>query len=72
MQQVWNAAVAEWRKLIAELANGGMIASGIHPVSRIRTEIDRFEWSRPELVLDVRRGDLIEGWYGRPRGRAAD
>jgi hypothetical protein len=69
MQKAWEAAVAEWRKLIAELASGEMIASGIHPVSRIRTETDRFEWSRPKLVLDVRNGELIEGWYGRPDGK---
>src|SRR5262245_51623133 len=68
MQQAWDAAVAEWRKFIAELANRDMIASGIHPVSRIRTDIDQFEWSRPNLVLDVLNGDLIEGRYGRPHG----
>src|SRR5262249_45816062 len=69
MQAAWGAALGEWRKLIAELINGEMIASGIHPVGRMRTEIDRFEWSRPQLMLDVRNGDLIEGWYGRPPGK---
>jgi hypothetical protein len=69
LQQAWDAAVAEWRKFIAELAKGEMIANGMHPVSGIRTEIDPFEWSRTELVLDVRNGDLIEGWYGRPYGK---
>jgi hypothetical protein len=69
MQQAWDAAVAAWRKFIAELANGEMIANGRHPLSGIRTEIEPFEWSRTELVLDVRNGDLIEGWYGRPPGK---
>jgi hypothetical protein len=68
MQQAWTAAVAQWRKFIAELANGEMKAIGTHPVSGIRTEIDPSEWSRTKLVLDVRNGDLIEGWYGRSYG----
>jgi hypothetical protein len=69
MQQAWDAAVAAWQKFIAELVNGEMIASGMHPLSGNRTEIVSVEWSRAELVLDVRNGDLIEGWYGRPRGK---
>jgi hypothetical protein len=69
MQQAWDAAVAAWQKFIAELANGEMIASGMHLLSGIRTEIVSVEWSRAELVLDVRNGDLIEGWYGRPPGK---
>ena len=69
MQQAWDAAVVAWRKFIGELANGEMIAIGMHPVSGIRTEMVGFEWSRAELVLDVRNGDLIEGWYGRPLGK---
>ena len=69
MQQAWDAAVAAWQKFIAELAKGEMIASGMHPISGVRTEIDPFEWSRTELELDVRNGDLIEGWYGRPYGK---
>jgi hypothetical protein len=69
MQQAWDAAVAAWRKFIVELANCEMIASGVNPVSGIRAEIDPVEWSRTELVLDVRNSDLIEGWYGRPPGK---
>jgi hypothetical protein len=69
MERAWDAAVAAWQKFIAELANGEMIASGMHPLSGIRTEIVSVEWSRAELVLDVRNGDLIEGWYGRPPGK---
>jgi hypothetical protein len=69
MQQAWDAAVAAWRKFIAELSDGEMIAHGIHPVSGIQAEIVPAEWSRTELVLDVRNGDLIEGLYGRPPGQ---
>jgi hypothetical protein len=69
MQKAWDAAVTAWRKFIAELANGEMIANGMNPISGIRTEIGPFEWSRTDLVLDVRNGDLIEGYYGRPIGK---
>ena len=69
MQHAWDAAVAAWRNFIAQLANNEMIANGMNPISGIRTEIGPFEWSRTDLVLDVRNGDLIEGYYGRPIGK---
>ena len=69
MQHAWYAAVAAWRKFIAELANGEMIASGAHPATGVRSDIDPAEWTRTGLVLDVRNGDLIEGLYGRPYGK---
>jgi hypothetical protein len=68
MQHAWDAAAVAWRNFIAGLANGEMIAKGMNPISGIRTEIGPFEWSRTDLVLDVRNGDLIEGYYGRPIG----
>jgi hypothetical protein len=68
MEKTWDAAVTAWRKFIGELANGEMIAEGMNPISGIRTEMGPFEWSRTDLVLDVRNGDLIEGFYGRPIG----
>ena len=69
MQQAWDAVVAAWRTFIAELASGELIASGVHPASGVRSEIDPAEWTRTGLVLDVRNGDLIEGFYGRPAGQ---
>jgi hypothetical protein len=69
MQLAWDAAIAAWREFIAELANGVVNSIGTHPVSGIRTEIDPSEWSRTELVLNVRNGDLIEGLYGRALGK---
>jgi hypothetical protein len=69
MQQAWDAVVAAWRTFIAELATGELIASGVHPASGVRSEIDPAEWTRTGLVLDVRNGDLIEGLYGRPYGK---
>ena len=56
-------------EFIAELANGELIANGVHPATGVRGEIDPSEWARTGLVLDVRNGDLIEGWYGRPIGK---
>ena len=69
MQHAWDAAVAAWADFIAELANGELIASGVHPATGICSEIQPAEWARTGLVLDVRNGDLIEGWYGRPHGK---
>jgi hypothetical protein len=68
MQEAWDAAVAAWRQFIAELARGELNASGIHPVTGVRSEIHPAEWTRTGLVLDVRNGDLIEELYGRPPG----
>ena len=39
------------------------------PASGVRTDIHPAEWARTGLVFDVRNGDLIEGWYGRPYGK---
>jgi hypothetical protein len=69
MQRAWDAAVNAWRAFIAVLINGELIASGVHPASGIRSEIDRAEWTRTGLVLDVRNSDLIEGLHGRPAGQ---
>jgi hypothetical protein len=69
MQHAWDAAVAAWKAFIAAIANGELIASGVHPGTGVRSELHPTEWARTGLVLDVRNGDLIEGWYGRPYGK---
>ena len=69
MQHAWDAAVAAFTEFIAALVNGELIANGVHPATGVRGEIDPAEWARTGLVLDVRNGDLIEGWYGRPSGK---
>jgi hypothetical protein len=69
MQHAWDAAVAAWKGFIAALAHGELIASGVHPATGVRSEMHPAEWARTGLVLDVRNGDLIEGWYDRPRGK---
>src|SRR5262249_13666134 len=48
-----------------ELVNGELIASGVHPASGVRSEIDPAEWTRTGLILDVRDGDLIEVRHGK-------
>ena len=69
MQHAWDAAVAAFTEFIAALVNGDLIATGVHPATGVRSEIESAEWARTGLVLDVRNGDLIEGWYGRPYGK---
>jgi hypothetical protein len=65
MQHAWNAAVAAFRQFIAVLVNGELLASGVHPVSGVRCDLDPAEWTRTGLILDVRNGDLIEVHYGK-------
>jgi hypothetical protein len=60
MQRAWDAAMVAWRAFVAALADGELIASGLHPASGVRCELDPAEWSRTGLTLDVRDGDLIE------------
>ena len=60
MQQAWDAAIAAFAEFIAALVNGELIASGVHPASGVRCDLDPAEWTRRDLILDVRNGDLIE------------
>jgi hypothetical protein len=60
MQHAWDAAVAAFAEFIAALVNGELIASGVHPATGVRCEIDPAEWARTGLILNVRDGDLIE------------
>jgi hypothetical protein len=60
MQHAWDAAVAAWKEFIAALANGELIASGVHSATGVRDDLDPAEWTRTGLILDVRNGDLIE------------
>jgi hypothetical protein len=60
MQRAWDAAMVSWHAFVAALADGELIASGVHPASGVRCELDPAEWSRTGLILDVRDGDLIE------------
>jgi hypothetical protein len=69
MQQAWDAAGAAWRQFIAELARGELRATGVHPVTGVRCDLDPAEWTRTGLVLDVHNGDLIEGLHGRALGK---
>jgi hypothetical protein len=60
MQHAWDAAVAEWKGFIAELVNGELIGSGVHPATGVRHDLDPAEWTRTDRILDVRNGDLHE------------
>jgi hypothetical protein len=65
MQQAWNAAFVAFLRFINALAFGELIASGVHPNTGARCEIDPAEWMRTGLILDVRNGDLIEVGQGK-------
>ena len=60
MQHAWDAAVAEWKGFIAELVNGELIGSGVHPATGVRHDLDPAEWTRTDRILHVRNGDLHE------------
>jgi len=60
MQHAWNAAFVAFVVSINALVRGELIASGVHPSTGVRCEIDPAEWTRAGLILDVRNGDLIE------------
>jgi hypothetical protein len=64
MQLAWDAAVAAFKKDFKKaLVNGELIASGVHPTTGARQDLDRAEWTREGLILDVRDGDLFEGGF---------
>ena len=65
MQHAWDAAVVAFAEFIAELINGERIASGVNPVTGVRSDLDPAEWARAGLILDVRNGDLIEVRCGK-------
>jgi hypothetical protein len=61
MKPALDAAVAAFKEFIKALANGELIANGEHPATSVRHDLDPAEWTRANLILDVRNGDLIEG-----------
>jgi hypothetical protein len=63
LQYAWEAAVAAFEEFIKALKNGELIASGTHPATGFRRELDPAEWKRTDLILDVRNGDLIESTW---------
>jgi hypothetical protein len=65
MQHAWNAAFVAFVVFINALVRGELIASGVHPTTGARCEIDPAEWTRTGLILDVRNGDLIEVGQGK-------
>jgi hypothetical protein len=65
MQLAWYAAVAAFKEFIKAIINGELIASGSHPASGLRRELDPAEWTREGLILDVRNGVLYEESGGK-------
>ena len=60
MQHARDAAMAAFTDLIGRIANRELIASGVHPPTGLRRDLDPAELTRTHLVLDVRNGDLFE------------
>jgi hypothetical protein len=74
MQHAWNAAAAAFEEFIKALKNGKLIASGVHPATGVRHDLDPAEWMREWLILDVRNGNLVEveardGWFDLAFGK---
>jgi hypothetical protein len=63
--QAWNVAFVAFLRFNNALVFGELIASGVHPNTGARCEIDPAEWMRTGLILDVRNGDLIEVGQGK-------
>ena len=62
MQLAWDAAVAAFKEFIEAIKKGELIANGMHAATGVRQDLDPAEWTREGLILDVRNGDLFEGW----------
>jgi len=67
MKPAWDAAVAAFKEFIKAIKNGELIANGAYPATGVRRDLDRAEWTRTELILDVRNGDLIERYIEHVR-----
>ena len=67
MKPAWDAAVAAFQEFIKAIKNGELIANGAYPATGVRRDLDRAEWTRTELILDVRNGDLIERYIEHVR-----
>jgi hypothetical protein len=60
MQHALEAAADAFEEFIKALKSGEFIASAVHPATGARYDLDRAEWVREWLILDVRNGDLIQ------------
>jgi hypothetical protein len=74
MQHAWNAAAAAFEDFIKALKNGELVASGVHPATGARYDLDPAEWTREWLILDVRNGELVQveardGWFDLAFGK---
>jgi hypothetical protein len=60
LQAAWDDVRPGWKGFVAELRSGALAVTGRHPESGIRATVDPSEFSRAELWLDVRNGDLYD------------
>jgi hypothetical protein len=57
--QAWNVAFVAFLGFIDKLASGELIANGVYQATGVRHDLNRAEWTREGLILDVRNGVLI-------------
>jgi hypothetical protein len=55
----WNAAFVAFLGFINKLASGELIANGVYQATGVRHDLNRAEWTRERLILDVRNSELI-------------
>jgi hypothetical protein len=63
--QAWNAAFVAFLGFVGKLASGELIANGVYQATGVRHDLDRAEWTRERLILDVGNSDLIEVGHGK-------
>jgi hypothetical protein len=57
--QAWNVAFVAFLGFINKLASGELIANGVYQATGVRHDLNRAEWTREQLILDVRNSELI-------------
>ncbi len=62
-EQASQAIVGRWSALVRLLRGGHIVASGTHATTGEFIPIQRRQWARGNIAVDVRSGDLIE-WQG--------
>ena len=55
--QAWNAAFVAFLGFIDKFASGELIANGVYQATGVRHDLNRAEWTRERLILDVLLGD---------------
>jgi len=60
VERAASIVVDRWQRLRQRLVNGELLAQGTYASSGEHRPIDRFQWARAGVVLDVASGDFLE------------